>query len=429
MTFPDTIAAVSTPPGRGGVAVVRISGPDAHGIAASLAGGGIVPGRIAVRRVLGEECVVLAFAAPRSYTGEDVAELQCHGGIVAPRRLLDAALRCGARLARRGEFTERAFLNGRIDYEGAQAVIDLIDAKTDQAAEAALSGLAGESTRRLRECYEAALDVSSAIEHSLDIDEGELPDDFADGVAKRIAALLDSLDDATRRLRTRAIMRHGALVVLAGEPNAGKSSLFNALVQENRAIVSPAAGTTRDAIDAWLDIDGWPVRLVDTAGLRESSDAIEAEGVRRTEDYMARADVVLALGSGGEWPAVPAARGDGAATIRIHAKCDLSRGEGLNVSSKTGEGLDALRKEIGAALARQAQTGSPAGESGDEGERAVAAIMQASSHLRAALSVGGDLVLAGNAVRAAAEALGRHIGAEYTDDMLERLFSRFCVGK
>ena len=421
----QTIAAISTAPGRGGVAVVRVSGDDAFAVGKALTGRGMRPGRIMVHDVMGEECVVLAFKSPHSYTGEDVVEFQCHGGMVAPRRILDATLRAGARLAGRGEFTQRAFLNGRISFEAAQSVIDLIDAKTDQAAEAALAGLADESTRRLRSCYEAALEISSVVEHSLDIDEGELPPGFADEIETRITALLDTLDDAVRKLRTRSIMRRGALVVLAGEPNVGKSSLFNALVKENRAIVSPTAGTTRDAIEAWLDLDGWPVRLVDTAGLRDSTDAIEAEGVRRSEEYISKADIVCSLRFAGGDSSEAASRKPH--TIAISAKCDLMRGDGLNVSAKTGEGLDELRREITKNLAEITESGGLSDT--DETEGSIAVILEAEAMLRTAPVGGGDLVLVGNSVRSAAEILGRHIGAEYSADMLERLFSRFCVGK
>lgn len=421
----ETIAAISTAPGRGGVAVVRVSGGAAFAVCKAITKREPKPGRIMVCNVLGEECVVLAFRAPHSYTGEDVVEFQCHGGFVAPRRILDETLRRGARLAGPGEFTRRAFLNGRIGYEAAQAVIDLIDAKTDQAAEAALAGLAGETTRRLRACYDAALDLSSRIEHSLDIDESELPDGFIDSVRAGIAALIDEFSQTVRSLRTRAIMRHGALVVLAGEPNAGKSSLFNALVRENRAIVSAVAGTTRDAIEAWLDICGWPVRLVDTAGLRESADEIEAEGVRRSEEYIAKANIVLALSPSSTQPLV---NNPHCATIAISAKCDLTRGTALNVSAVTGEGLDALRAAIAAALEKLAASGNL--QDDDAGEEAIAAVNAAQSSLLAAkIAAEDDLVLVANAVRTAAETLGRYIGAEYSADMLDRLFSRFCVGK
>lgn len=427
MSSADTIAAVSTAQGRGGVAVVRVSGDRAFGIAAALTVHPPLPGRIAVRSVIGEQCVVLAFQAPHSYTGEDVIEFQCHGGIAAPRRILDATLRSGARLAGRGEFTRRAFLNGRIDYEQARATIDLIDAKTERAAEAALSGLAQHATRHLRSCYDAALELSSLVEHSLDVDEGELPDGFASDIHARTSALLDALENAVRRLRTRSVMRHGALVVLAGKPNVGKSSLFNALVQENRAIVSPCAGTTRDAIEAWLDIDGWPVRLVDTAGLRESGDAIETEGVRRSEQYIANASLVLALSD--PTGADTATLHNCAKAIRVSTKCDLRRGEGLCVSSKTGEGLDDLRQAIADSLAAMTNDGSLHIDDADANEDAIATILEAQAALQRALSADGDLVLIGNSLRDAAQIIGRSIGAEYSSDILDRLFSRFCVGK
>lgn len=422
----ETIAAIATASGRGGVAVVRVSGDGAFGVLRSLARCEPRPGRICVRRILGEECVVLAFQAPHSYTGEDVAEFQCHGGLVAPRRILDAALRNGARLARRGEFTERAFLNGRIGYEAAEAVIDLIDAKTDKAAEAALQGLDGASRRAVREQYDAALEISAQIEHSLDIDEGELPPGFEDGVMRRIAAFAKALDAAAAALRRRAIMRHGALVVLAGAPNTGKSSLFNALVEESRAIVSATAGTTRDAIEAWLDIDGWPVRLVDTAGLRETADMIEAEGVKRSEDFIARAAVVIALDD-----TCAGALGGACRAIRVNAKCDIAgEKDGLNVSAVTGKGVDELRSAIAAQLEAMAEAGDGA-PCQDSAERDLASLLEARAAAATALETGaaGDLVLAGNAMRRAATILGECVGAEYSADMLERLFSRFCVGK
>ena len=290
-----TIAAIATAPGRGGVAVVRVSGPGAFAVASQVAGTVPRPGRISLRRLRGEgggvidDAVVLAFRAPHSYTGEDVVEFQCHGGAVTPRRVLEACFAAGARLARRGEFTERALLNGKLDIEQAESVLDLVDAKTDRAADMALAGLSGRGKQTLREIYEAAIDLSAMLEHSLDVDEGELPDDFAGETARRIAALRDRIGDEIRRAKERKILRDGALVVLAGPPNAGKSSLMNALLGENRVLVSDTPGTTRDTVESWLDLDGWPVRLVDTAGLRETGDAIEAAGVRRASDEVARA--------------------------------------------------------------------------------------------------------------------------------------------
>ena len=422
-----TIAAVATAPGRGGVAVVRVSGPDALSVGAAVSGRAPEPGRIAFAPFraadgsLVDRGVMLAFAAPHSYTGEDVVEFQCHGGSVTPRRVLDACFAAGARLARRGEFTERAFLNGRIDLSEAEGVIELVDAKTDRAADDALARLGGERARAYRALYERALEASSALEHSLDVDEGELPEGFAANAAANLAKLRADIDAALAKARGGHILRNGALVVLAGPPNAGKSSLMNALLGTSRAIVSATPGTTRDAIEESVDIGGWPVRLVDTAGLRAASDDVEAEGVARAEALIARADLVLALS-----PDEGECRlgRDELREILVSSKCDLGRGMGLNVSSVTGEGLEALRREIAARLDEMA--GGAADSAATPSERERALLVEASQALAAP---GGDMVLMANAARSAASALGRLVGAEYSSDLLDALFSRFCVGK
>ena len=501
MTRASTIAAIATAPGPAGVAVVRVSGPEALAIAARLTGTPVTRRGLYFRKVYAptelpnaqtskrpntqtpkpiDEAVVLAFRAPQSYTGEDVVEFQCHGGAVTPRRVLEACLAAGARLARRGEFTERAFLNGRLDYDQAESVLDLIQAKTARAADAALDGLAGRRTRANRALYDQALALSSELEHALDIDEGELPDSFFAGIRSSLAALAAALDTAAVRVREGRILRDGARVVLAGPPNAGKSSLLNALLGESRAIVSDVPGTTRDAVEAWLDLDGWPVRLVDTAGLRATGDAIEAEGVARAEKLIADADVVVMLGGGegareegvrsrekgvsAEFSSsvVAAAQQDVAlhtysflptpysfSPIPVHAKCDLGRGDGLNVSAKTGEGLVELKRAIVAALEARAASAAAESSSDTPDDRTLAVLCDARACLapfldgrsvlcdararvESPLCAGGpalDLVLAGNAVRGVAERLGELVGATYSADLLDNLFSRFCVGK
>ena len=513
----STIAALATAPGPAGVAVVRVSGPEAFDVAARLTGTPVTRRGLYFRKVYApsqlpnsqtskppnlqtptplDEAVLLAFRAPKSYTGEDVIEFQCHGGAVTPRRVLEACLSAGARLARRGEFTERAFLNGRLDYDQAESVLDLIQAKTARAADAALEGLAGRHTRANRALYDQALALSSELEHALDIDEGELPDSFFAGVRSSLAALAAALDAAIARVREGRILRDGARVVLAGPPNAGKSSLLNALLGESRAIVSDVPGTTRDAVEAWLDLDGWPIRLVDTAGLRATGDAIEAEGVTRAEKLIADADVVLMLGAASEG----ASQGDGgrswaqgaskessssAAIIPVHAKCDLGRGDGLNVSAKTGEGLAELKLAIVAALEARAASAAAEPSSDTPDDRTLAVLCDARATLapyaaawpaasvlcdartqsepsvnarptvpvlcdarmqgefsvnarpavpvlcdaRARVVPSIDLVLAGNAVRRVAERLGELVGATYSADLLDNLFSRFCIGK
>ena len=421
----DTIAAIATAPGRAGVAVVRMSGRDAFAVAGRVCGNVPEAGRFAFRRLRDpsrcgtviDEAVVLAFRAPRSYTGEDVVEFQCHGGAVAPRRVLEACMSAGARLARRGEFTERALLNGRIDCDQAESVLDLVDAKTDRAADAAIEGLSGRRSRAGRELYDAAVEISATLEHALDIDESSLPDSFWEGVKRSASELLARIDAEIRAAKERRILRDGALVVLAGPPNAGKSSLMNALLGESRVLVSETPGTTRDSVEAWLDIDGWPVRLVDTAGLRESSDKIEAAGVERAEMLIADADVVLDLSRQGA-----ATRG---VVVAVHAKCDLERGDdGVNVSAKTGEGMENLRRAVVAAL--EAKTAG-SGEWKADGTQVLSALSAAKRALSSA--DWSDPVLAANAVRAAAERLGELAGAVYSEDLIENLFSRFCVGK
>ena len=296
----DTIAAIATAPGRAGVAVVRVSGPDAFDVVRRLTGRPAALGRIVCRTVrrgdaVLDQSVVLAFPAPHSYTGEDVAEFQCHGGAVTPRRILEACFAAGARLARRGEFTERAFLNGKLGYEQAESVLDLIDARTARAADAALEGLDGRRRDALKALYERTMAASVEIEHALDVSEDELPARFFDDLAASLAALRADVHAAIVSAKEGRLLREGALVVLAGPPNVGKSSLMNALLEENRAIVSDVPGTTRDSIEEWLDLGGWPIRLVDTAGLRETGDAIEREGVDRSRRLIGRADVVLRL--------------------------------------------------------------------------------------------------------------------------------------
>ena len=473
MSLGDTIAAVATAPGRGGVAIVRVSGPEAFQVVERLTGHIPKPRRVSLESIrvdpnltLIDTAVVLAFKGPHSYTGEDVVEFQCHGGSVTPRRVLEACLASGARLARRGEFTERAFLNGRLSYDEAESVLDLVDAKTDRAADAALRGVSGECRKETREIYDALVDISSTVEHALDVSEEELPSSFFDGLVSSVAAISARLDEAIRRAKEGKILRDGALVVIAGPPNAGKSSLLNVLLGESRAIVSETPGTTRDSIEEWLDIDGWPVRLVDTAGLRETDDDIEGEGVARARGLMERADIVLNLTPADGDPAGGTC--GTAVVIEVLSKCDLiansedygsryhsavsrstiatqeeSTGHGFRtqsggavagtttlgvipVSAKTGEGLDTLRGAIAAELERKAA------EPGDADSAIgcdASALIEARTLLSPTPPLPPDLVLLANRVRAAAERLGAAIGATYSADMLDALFSRFCVGK
>jgi len=439
----DTIAAIATAPGPSGLAVVRVSGPAAFDIAERLTGRAATPWEMSLRTVrkpdegVVDQCVVLAFKAPRSYTGEDVVEFQCHGGSVTPRRVLEAAFAAGARLARRGEFTERALLNGKIDYDQAESILALVNAKTEKAADAALDGLSRRLRRESSSLYDVALDISTRLEHALDVSEDELPADFFDGISSLLCDLERGLDAGISRMREGRILRDGAMVVLAGPPNVGKSSLMNALLEENRAIVSATPGTTRDSIEEWLDIRGWPVRLVDTAGLRDTADEIEAEGVRRSESLIEKADVVLRLEEATD--ASCAATGERSSReIRVFTKSDLlpqrphSRNDAVFASAVTGGGLEELKDAIAAELAALSSVGGDT--EADRGERALSAFVDVREMARAALGemssgTAPDIVLLANKMRDMANRLGTLVGAEYSDDLLANLFSRFCVGK
>lgn len=419
----DTIAAIATAPGRGGVAIVRVSGPDAWDVAEKVTGRRIADGDAGrffhVRFADVDDGLMLVFKAPHSYTGEDAVELQGHGGSVAPRRVLEACFAAGARLARRGEFTERAFLNGKLDLSAAEAVIDLVDARTDRVAADAFARLGGALLRPFEQLYAKAIDVSGRLEHALDFDEDELPPSFASEVSEGIAVLRRRTESLIATAREGRLLREGALVVLAGAPNAGKSSLMNALLGTDRAIVNASAGTTRDSIEEGMQVGGWLVRLTDTAGLRTATDAIEAEGVKRAEALVQKADLVLALDCD-----IPGA-------LKIHAKCDLDNGindaEGLPVSARTGEGLDALKTAMAERLSALAAHGDE--ESGaDITTRQKELLVKAAVALaRAETAV--DWAVAANEVRLAAEDVGSIIGKTYSDDLLDALFSRFCIGK
>ena len=434
----DTIAAVATPLGRGGVAVVRVSGPCAFEIASSISSkeprvGRIVFARFSEGDKILDEGLLLSFKAPRSFTGEDVVEFQCHGGTVAPQRILDAAIHAGARLARRGEFTERAFLNGKMSFEQAEALLDFIDAKTERAADAALGELVADESsvsgirHTVRRFYDEAVSISSDLEYSLDVDEGDLADSFFEELEAKTLSLIKVIDAEAARLKERRILREGALVVLLGPPNAGKSSLLNAILSEARAIVSDVAGTTRDSIEAWADICGWPVKLVDTAGIRKGGEnfgEIEAEGVRRSEELAKKADIVIAFGDFADGCGIGL---DSSKVIKITPKCDLKRGDYLNVSALTHEGVEELKLEIASRLECLAASADEA-ESGD-GERYLLSLVRARGILSAADFKSRDAVLLGNGVRRASQVLGEAVGADYSDDLLNSLFSRFCVGK
>ena len=448
----EPIAALASAPGLGGVALIRLSGEGVYAIADRLAPRLSPPpsarpaGTFAYATLRGPEdealddAVLLFYRAPHSYTGEDTIELCVHGGTVVPQRVLDALFRLGARPAGPGEFTRRAFLNGRLDLTQAEAVADLIAAKTPRAEQAARANLHGRLSNALTPLYDDALALSADVEHLLDFDEGELPPDFADHARERLADLAGRAHALLATWRQGRLLRQGALVVLAGPPNAGKSTLLNALLGADRAIVSPEPGTTRDSIEEALDLDGVPLRLVDTAGLRDAPGDIERQGVARAKDLIARADVVLCLLPPGEDspPDLPPG------AILLRTKSDLlpntSGTQGPGTVESPEAAISALADPEGAretvfALLRQAL----ATQQGERDaatlatERQYAGLAQTLAALQDALAAldRGEpgLVPAAQRLRDAADALGQILGRVYADDLLDRLFSHFCIGK
>ena len=299
MTYSESIVAIATPPGKGGIGIVRISGTDAGNIGNTIADQEIAPRKACLVNFYAEENqpidsgIALYFPSPGSYTGEPVVEFQGHGSPVVMRQLVDRCLQLGARLARPGEFTERAFLNGRIDLTQAEAVADLIDSSTVSSARSALRSLQGEFAARVDELVEAVTKLRIFVEAAIDFPDEEIDFLEDENVVSQLQALAELFDSLRRSLRCGKILRDGLKVVLTGLPNAGKSSLLNSLSRESRAIVSDIPGTTRDVLEQFVEIDGLPVEILDTAGIRDTANEIEAEGVRRALEAQNSADLIV----------------------------------------------------------------------------------------------------------------------------------------
>ncbi|GJD33564.1 tRNA uridine-5-carboxymethylaminomethyl(34) synthesis GTPase MnmE [Methylobacterium aerolatum] len=428
----ETLFAPATGFGRAAVAVIRVSGPQA-GAALMALGGAPPPARRLSLRTLRDpadgtvldKALVAFFPGPATYSGEDMAELHLHGGSAVRAGVLAALGRIpGCRLARPGEFTRRAVLNGRMDLAEAEGVADLIDAETEGQRRQALRQLDGVLSRQVAAWRDEAIACLAGAEAALDFsDEGDVDDEGLDAaLTGRVKALRAAIAAALADGRRGERLRDGFWVVLAGAPNAGKSTLLNALAQRDAAIVSDRPGTTRDAIEVRLDLDGLPVVLVDTAGLRETDEAVEAEGIRRSRARIAQADLVLALvppggtpPETGETPALP-----------VWTKADLLTGapSGLAVSARTGQGLSALID----ALRARVEGGLGQGDALITRARHRDALERCLGHLDRLLG-GGPPELVAEDLRLAVRALGEiggHVGVE---DILDRLFAGFCIGK
>ncbi len=440
----ESIAAVSTPPGRGGIGVVRISGRGVREIARAVVGRLPEPRQATLcdfRTESGElidRGIVLFFPSPHSYTGEDVVELQGHGGPLVMQQLLGRCVRAGARIAEPGEFTRRAFLNGRVDLAQAESVADLIDAQSEEAARSAARSLSGEFSRRVSAIADGMLELRMHVEACIDFPEEEI--DAADRRAaeRKRAALSRELESLLAVARQGSVLREGLTVVLVGRPNVGKSSLLNRLAGEDLAIVTPVPGTTRDCVRATIAIQGVPIHLVDTAGLRETDDPVERIGVERTWRAIESAGAALVIES-----AVDPQHPDEAVLKRLPSgqpracvvnKIDLphgsversaSGGAHLRVSAKTGEGIDGLR----AWLLDMAGWRSQGEAVFIARERHLRALEEASAHVANAGGEAQALDLAAEELRLAHRALGRITGEVSADDLLGRIFASFCIGK
>ncbi len=459
MYVTDTIAAVATPAGPGGIGIVRVSGPKARTIASALVHGSIPVSRWHSHRLYSgciadetgkqlDQGLAVIMPGPKSYTGEDVLELHCHGSPTVLRLVLASALRCGARLADPGEFTKRAFLNGRLDLAQAEAVIDLVQAPGNAAAAVAAAQLAGCLSEELAQIREDVVQVKALLEAQIDFSEEDFDID-RETVRLPLDAAVRALQKLIASYRAGKLARDGIRVVIAGKPNVGKSSLFNALLNEERAIVTPLAGTTRDTIEEFVDFGGIPVLLSDTAGLRtvEEADPIERLGMERTSAKLTEAGVrLLVLDSADRLEAADEAvlgiPGTQAEVIVLN-KCDLTRRVDvgrievlrrerpvIEVSAKTGRGLERLRQ----AVIDVVEGGIPLDLSASTVTNlrhvdALAKAVGALENAHQSVEEGRPPDLVSVDVQDAIEHIGAVTGAVTNEEVLDRIFSRFCIGK
>lgn len=448
----DTIAAISTPSGVGGIAVVRLSGPEAFAIAAkhvALPSAGRAAGYSLYRdgdAVL-DEVVVTIFRMPHSYTGEDTVEISCHGSLYVQQALLQSLLASGARLAESGEFTRRAFLNGRLDLSQAEAVADLIDSTNAASHRLAMSQLRGGYAQRLAALRQQFVELASLLELELDFSDEEV--EFADRA--QLLSLLDAVEKECRRLcdsfRLGNAIKNGIPVAIVGRPNVGKSTLLNALVGEERAIVSDIAGTTRDTVEDTMTLDGITYRFIDTAGIRHSDDAIERQGIERSYRAVEQSQVVLYMVEAGQLPDASAELEelrsrtslDGKQLIVLASKCDQygqppvaatadAAVPHIAISAKTGQGLDLLRQQLSSGRRLDTADTAPLVTNLRHCE-ALQNVLSATALVRDGLTrnLPADLVVID--LRDALHHLGTITGQVASDELLGTIFSRFCIGK
>ncbi len=460
MILEDTIAAIATPLGEGGLSVLRLSGGQALAIAdqcflpagknslkpSAAPSHTIQFGKIVHDEKIIDEVLLAVLRAPRTFTREDTVEISCHGGLLPAKLVLDALLVHGARLAEPGEFTKRAFLNGRIDLAQAEAVADLIHSRTELALEAANEQLAGKLSRRINHLRDNLMHTLAHVEAHLDFPDEDISPDTKEKLLQRLDDGIAFMDELLRTANEGQILRRGIRAAIIGRPNAGKSSLLNQLLGRDRAIVSPIAGTTRDTIEETANIRGLPVIFIDTAGLREARDEIELEGIRRSLESLARAEFILHVLDASE-PLTLAdenylAEFAGKKRILVLNKIDLPRKLELpaqlvahpaslgTVSSLNGQGIEALKDAIkslvwaGEIRAEMLQVAINARHQ-DALNRAQTSARRAADTLRA----DATLELVAFDLRTAANAVGEIVGKTSTEDLLDSIFSTFCIGK
>ena len=442
----EIIAAIATPPGRGGIGVVRLSGPGLLAVAEALTGKSPLPRYATLCRFLAadgsaiDQGILLYFPAPYSFTGEDVLELQGHGGLVVLQLLLARCLELGARVAEPGEFSRRAFLNDKLDLVQAEAIADLIEASTAAAVRSAQRSLAGEFSREVHALVARLIELRMLVEATLDFPDEEIDVLHDTDAAQRLELIRSDLSALLERARAGRLLRSGLHVVLAGLPNVGKSSLLNRLAGEERAIVTEVAGTTRDAVRETIQIEGIPLHVIDTAGLRDTDDVVEKIGVERAWREIGQADVILQLldARSGETPAdhaIAVRLPQGVERIVVENKCDLAGlaaerdCEGgrvrLRLSAKSGEGIGLLHDE----LLRVAGWSGHGEDVVLARERHLQALVAAAEKTALAAGTLDRIELCAEELRLAQEALSRITGEFSADDLLGEIFSRFCIGK
>ncbi|MEQ1690800.1 MAG: tRNA uridine-5-carboxymethylaminomethyl(34) synthesis GTPase MnmE [Gemmatimonas sp.] len=445
----DTIVARATADGRAALATIRMTGAQAISIASALGASGLAP-RMATRATLLhprsgvplDDAVVTAFLSPHSFTGEDVVEFSTHGGRVVPSLVVAACVAAGARLALPGEFTRRAVVNGKLDVLQAEAIADLIDARTVAMQQQALSQLDGGLSRRLLALRDDVIHLEALLAYDIDFpeeDDGPIAPARITVAAQSLRTRLDALLATAPRA---ALLRDGAIVVIAGPPNAGKSSLFNALLGEARALVTPIAGTTRDAVDALLDRSPVPLRFVDTAGLRETSDTLERLGIEVSERYLASAQVVLACGASTDeiQLALQAVSARTTATVlAVHTKSDLlgaPRADDARwcyASAESGEGLASLLERIDSAVAEVNGDAPIDTDAVVTRERHQRGLREARDEVERFVEGWGSGALPATVaavhLQTARDALSELVGAIGNDEVLDRVFREFCIGK